>query len=118
MNASESVQHNRVLTTLLVAGLATFGGACFAQGTTTAPAAPAATVDAKPMPPSKSEMADSAFKKLDTAGEGYVTRDDTKGLPGFDLVFDKFDAKHDGKLTADQFAKAWTAYVSTKVSQQ
>jgi len=41
-------------------------------------AAPA--TDVRPIPPSRAEMSDSAFKKLDAAGKGYVSPDDTRGL--------------------------------------
>ena len=55
-------------------------------------------------------MPESAFKKLDVAGKGYVTRDDTKELEGFDPVFQQNDGNHDRKLTPDEFRRAWTTY--------
>ena len=68
----------------------------------------------QPIIPSKAEMADAAFKKLDAAGRGYVTKEDTKGLTGFDSAFQLADAKHDGKLDADEFKKAWASYTGRK----
>ena len=64
----------------------------------------------KPIPPSRSELPDAAFKKLDVSGKGYVTRDDTHELEGFDAVFDRNDRNHDGRLDADEFKRAWAMY--------
>ena len=68
----------------------------------------------KPIIPSKAEMADAAFKKLDAAGRGYVTKEDTKGLTGFDSAFELADANHDGKLDVTEFKKAWASYTGRK----
>jgi len=68
------------------------------------------TMGAKGIAPSKSEMSDSAFKKLDASNKGYVTKDDAKALSGFDSSFLAADADHDGKLTVDEFKKAWTSF--------
>lgn len=65
---------------------------------------------ARVVAPSKSEMADSAFKKLDASGKGYVAKSDTKALDGFDKIFDKVDSKHTGKLNYPQFKQAWQQY--------
>jgi len=62
------------------------------------------------IPPSKSETSDSAFKKLDGSDKGYVTRDDATTVPGFDRAFQSADANHDGKLSSDEFKKAWTSF--------
>lgn len=83
-----------------------------------APAAPAKPAtdrlappeEVKPVVPSKSELADSAFKKLDPTGKGYVTAQDTRGLDGFDAVFRSADTDHSGKLDLEQFKKAWAEY--------
>ncbi len=119
MKAARLMQHKRLLATTLVVGMATYGGAALAAGeSTTAPATPGASMGTTPMAPSKSETADSAFKKLDAGSKGYVTHEDTKALPGFEAMFDKFNTKHDGKLTRDEFARAWTSYVTTNVSSK
>ena len=62
------------------------------------------------IPPSKSETADSAFKKPDSSNKGYVTRDDAKSVSGFDRTFQAADTDHDGKLSNDEFKKAWTSF--------
>jgi hypothetical protein len=64
----------------------------------------------KPVIPSKAELADSAFQKLDATRKGYVTMEDTKGLDGFDQAFREADADHTGKLDFGQFKKAWAQY--------
>ena len=68
----------------------------------------------KPIIPSKAELPDAAFKKLDAAGKSYLSKDDTKGLTGFDQSFEVADANHDGKLDASEFKKAWASYTGRK----
>ena len=58
--------------------------------------------------------ANSAFRKLDASGKGYLTMDDAKALPGFDKEFQQFDANHDGRLTGAEFKQAWAAYSGNK----
>jgi hypothetical protein len=74
--------------------------------------APAEVV--KPVVPGKAELAESAFKKLDVTGKGYVTREDTSGLEGFGRVFENADSDHSGKLDFRQFKKAWAEYTGYK----
>lgn len=64
----------------------------------------------KPIIPSKAEMPDSAFKKLDPTGKGYVSKEDTKELNGFDQAFAQADVNKDGKLNEAEFDKAWASY--------
>ena len=64
--------------------------------------------------PNKSETPDSAFKKLDASGKGYLTMDDAKALPDFDKTFQQFDANHDGRLSTAEFKSAWAAYSGNK----
>jgi hypothetical protein len=64
----------------------------------------------KPITPSKAEMPDSAFQKLDPTGEGYVSKDDIKQLDGFDKAFEQADANKDGKLNEREFDQAWASY--------
>ena len=73
-----------------------------------------ALMSEKPIIPSKAEMPDAAFKKLDAAGKGYVSKEDTKGLSGFDRSFELADANHDGKLDASEFNKAWESFTGRK----
>lgn len=64
----------------------------------------------KPIIPSKAEMPDSAFKKLDPSSKGYVTKDDVKELSGFDQAFAQADANKDGRLNEAEFDQAWASY--------
>src|SRR5262245_33792519 len=61
--------------------------------------------------PSKSDSADSAFRKLDRGGKGYVTLEDTGVLPDFAMAFMNADSTHLGRLNLVAFTRAWTAYV-------
>jgi hypothetical protein len=65
--------------------------------------------------PSKSDSAETAFKKLDRAGKGYVTLEDVAVLgPGFATWFTNADSTHLGRLNLIGFTQAWTAYVGGK----
>jgi len=55
--------------------------------------------------PSRTDSADSAYRSLDASNRGYLSKTDVQGLSGFN--FDQADANHDGRLTRDEFAKAW-----------
>ena len=63
-----------------------------------------------PIIPSKAELPDAAFKKLDAGGKGYVSKEDIRGMSGFDKSFQLADANKDGKLNAAEFRKAWADY--------
>jgi hypothetical protein len=63
--------------------------------------------------PKITDSSDAAFKKL-AAGKKFVTPDDVKVLPGFDIVFESADAKHEGRLNAAQFKTAWKAYIAAQ----
>ena len=80
------------------------------SGQSTSPSGAGSMTGAKGVAPSKSEMSDSAFKKLDASNKGYVTKDDANSLSGFDSSFQAADSNHDGKLTVDEFKKAWSSY--------
>ena len=70
--------------------------------------------EAKAASPSKAESPDMAFRKLDMSGRGYVSKEDTHALSGFDKAFQDNDANHDGKLTQAEFKKAWLEYTGNK----
>ena len=55
--------------------------------------------------PARTDSADSAYKSLDTSNRGYLSKSDVQGLSGFN--FDQADSNHDGRLTRDEFSKAW-----------
>jgi len=64
----------------------------------------------KPVVPSELKDADIVFNEIDLSGRGYVTRQETKDLIGFDEAFRAVDTKGSGKLTRAQFRKAWALY--------
>ena len=78
------------------------------KGAATSPDSGALT--ARPMTPSKAETPDSAFDKLDANGHGFVTREDTRGLDNFDAAFQAGDRNGDGRLSPDEFQRAWSFY--------
>jgi hypothetical protein len=63
---------------------------------------------------SKSDSPDVVYKSLDPDNRGYVMRKETtERISGFGPAFDKADAKHNGRLTREEFNSAWTVYKST-----
>jgi len=60
--------------------------------------------------PNKSELTSSAFDMLDTGKRGFVTREDVAKLPGFDTAFQQADENNDGRLSQDEFDRAWMTY--------
>ena len=119
MNRNRFAPARPLWVSLSVAGLLALGNYAWAADTPAASPSEmqsrGAQADApKPVLPNKSELPDSAFKKLDPTAKGYVAKEDIKGLEGFDRIFDKVDAKHTGKLNQAQFKKAWDQYASEK----
>jgi hypothetical protein len=72
------------------------------------PAAGAATTAG--VVPSKQEIPAMAFDKLDPGKRGFVTRADVAHLPGFESAFQQADENNDGRLSQDEFARAWAIY--------
>jgi len=64
----------------------------------------------KPVPLSDLKSADAVFNELDVSRRGYVTPQETKDLIGFGDAFRAVDTKGAGKLTREQFRKAWALY--------
>ena len=56
--------------------------------------------------PTETENSLSAFAKLDPSHRGYVTRADTDRL-SLAIPFDEADRNHDGRLSLDEFQRAW-----------
>jgi hypothetical protein len=68
----------------------------------------------KPIIPSKAELPDAAFKKLDAGAKGYVSKDDVRELNGFDKAFLQADVNKDGKLSPGEFDRAWAYYTGRR----
>jgi hypothetical protein len=60
--------------------------------------------------PSKSMLPSPAFDMLDMSRRGFVTRDDVAKVPGFDSAFQQADENNDGRLSQDEFTRAWMDY--------
>jgi len=60
--------------------------------------------------PSKQEIPAMAFDKLDPGKRGFITRTETANLPGFESAFQQADENNDGRLSQDEFARAWAIY--------
>ncbi len=128
MTKSSKQTSTLLATILLSAGIGCVGVAVAAD--TPAAAAPPASTTAQPATaagkpmtpamenrvaaPSNAESPDTAFRKLDAGGKGFVTKDDAKALSGFEKAFQDNDANRDGKLTTDEFRKAWGEYSGNK----
>jgi hypothetical protein len=67
-----------------------------------------------PIIPSKAELPDAAFRKLDAGRKGYVGREDVKGLSGFEKSFELGDVNKDSKLSPAEFSKAWADYTGRR----
>jgi hyperosmotically inducible protein len=50
------------------------------------------------------------FAALDTNHDGYLSKSETRKMPGFGKAFDEADANHDGRLDRDEFVKAGAIY--------
>jgi hypothetical protein len=78
---------------------------------------PAETAGAGVALPDKGESAEAAFQKLDVGGKGYVTTEDVAHLPGFAHAFQAADVKHSGRLSLNEFRKAWSMYTTHQGTQ-
>jgi hypothetical protein len=112
MISTKSFRPAPLTAALLLAGLGAVATASFAQsaGTPGTPASSASPSGNMIVPPGKTETPDSAFRKLDPNTKGYVNREDTTQLPGFNTAFQRADADKDGKLSPSEFNQAWAIY--------
>ena len=62
--------------------------------------------------PTPFEPAEHVFERLDTGRTGFLTREQVAPLERF--PFDAADTNHDGRLSSDEFAKAWGLYNKEK----
>jgi len=89
-------------------------GDIHAPSGTRLPAAPQAVtspgLNTPTITPSRAELPDSAFRKLDASNKGYITHGDVQSLPDFDQAFQANDRDHDGRLDATEFGNAWSQY--------
>jgi len=110
--------------TMLAIALCTLATTAFAQSTTpqnpmstpsaTPPATTTAPAATTPPPtgssmrmPSRTESADTAFRSLDSANRGFLSKSEVQGLDG--ISFDQADTNKDGRLSKEEFERAWAA---------
>ena len=99
----------------LVVAVAAFAATAFAQSPSTPPATsgspsspmtqPAAPSAAARMP-SPTDSPDAAWRTLDSGNRGYLQQSDVQGLG---ISFEQADTNKDGRLSKEEFAKAWSA---------
>ena len=98
----------------LVLALAAFAGAAFAQSPSTPPATTGAqtTPMTSPMTPptgrtlAPGDSADAAWRTLDSSNRGFLQSSD---LQGTGISFEQADTNKDGRISKEEFAKAWAA---------
>jgi hyperosmotically inducible periplasmic protein len=57
------------------------------------------------------------FSKLDTNRDGFLSRDETRKITGFDKAFKEADDNRDGKLDAAEFTKAQAVHDRVRAGQ-
>lgn len=95
------MKRNRVIAVALAAALIGAAG--------TAAAASAGTEKAMPAYPE--------FGALDTNRDGFLSRDETRRITGFDRAFKEADDNRDGKLDAAEFTKAQAVHDRVRAGQ-
>ncbi len=71
------------------------------------PATSSGTMGTSQHLPARSDTADNAYRTLDTHRRGYLTREDVQSIRGFS--FEAADTNKDGRLTQQEFARAWSS---------
>jgi len=108
--------YNTSLNLLLALSLISFSHFTLAADMTEIPSPD--TTELPNVVPSKHEIAESAFTKLDRGQKGFVSKEDVQVLPEFNKrVFPKVDADHDGKLSREEFKIGWYVYAGTTDSK-
>ncbi len=101
--------------TAMVASGAAFGQSSMPSTPGNAAGSPmaASSMAAHPTPsaslPSSTESAVTAFDKLRSGSENYVTRSEVARLPG-SADFEEADRNHDGRLNQGEFERYWDDY--------
>lgn len=67
--------------------------------------------------PEKAMPAYPEFSKLDTNRDGFLSRDETRKITGFDKAFKEADDDRDGKLDAAEFTKAQAIHDRVRAGQ-
>jgi EF hand len=63
---------------------------------------------AQQTPPAPTGTSSMDYSKLDTNGDGVISKDEAKGDPSLSSQFSTLDADKDGKLSSSELAKAAT----------
>ncbi len=124
MNRIQSVSRGSLALVVALAGALAAGGTLAQQSSSTSAGSPSTATSPSPAPstsamkgsdsmatskaalPSRTDSASAAWQKI--GSKGYVGKDDVRDLSGFS--FDSADTNHDGRLSQDEFNKAWSSY--------
>src|SRR4051812_19805826 len=77
------------------------------NATPATPATSSGTMGTSQRLPSRTDTADNAYKQLDSHNRGYLSKSDVENIQGFS--FEAADTNHDGKLSRDEFNRAWSS---------
>lgn len=57
------------------------------------------------------------FRSLDRNGDGFITKDEVRGIRGYDKAFDQADENRDGRLDPDEFVKAESLHQGARLGE-